>query len=124
MNHFRCIVQGNALPRCSSFCHLKYFFRKNLKCLLRTQTRNQTKSRKSLVANILFCCQYASAAAAAAAALCPPYAGLAALAARCRSSSIADLRLKARRHAAALAASTARVSPPLLPTPATMPADT
>lgn len=54
--------------------------------------------------------QYASAAAAAAAALCPPYAGLAALAARCRSSSIADLRLKARRHAAALAA--ARVTPP------------
>ncbi|XP_068626501.1 short stature homeobox protein 2-like [Battus philenor] len=50
--------------------------------------------------------QYASAAAAAAAALCPPYAGLAALAARCRSSSIADLRLKARRHAAALAAAT------------------
>ncbi|KAF9801548.1 hypothetical protein SFRURICE_015042 [Spodoptera frugiperda] len=60
--------------------------------------------------------QYASAAAAAAAAaLCPPYAGLAALAARCRSSSIADLRLKARRHAAALAA--ARASPPPAPVP-------
>ncbi|GBP37489.1 hypothetical protein EVAR_79422_1 [Eumeta japonica] len=56
---------------------------------------------------------YASAAAAAAAALCPPY-GLAALAARCRSSSIADLRLKARRHAAALAAARAP-SPPLPP---------
>ncbi|XP_026739285.1 short stature homeobox protein 2-like [Trichoplusia ni] len=70
---------------------------------------------------------YASAAAAAAAAaLCPPYAGLAALAARCRSSSIADLRLKARRHAAALAA--ARASPPpaapTAPTPVTAPADT
>ncbi|KAJ0182398.1 hypothetical protein K1T71_001767 [Dendrolimus kikuchii] len=67
--------------------------------------------------------QYASAAAAAAAALCPPYAGLAALAARCRSSSIADLRLKARRHAAALAA--ARASPPpVTPAPASTPADT
>ncbi|XP_028158806.1 short stature homeobox protein 2-like [Ostrinia furnacalis] len=58
--------------------------------------------------------QYASAAAAAAAALCPPYAGLAALAARCRSSSIADLRLKARRHAAAIAAARAP-SPPAAP---------
>ncbi|XP_049875535.1 short stature homeobox protein 2-like [Pectinophora gossypiella] len=67
--------------------------------------------------------QYASAAAAAAAALCPPYAGLAALAARCRSSSIADLRLKARRHAAALAAARA-ASPPPAPAPASAPADT
>ncbi|OWR52216.1 short stature homeobox protein 2-like [Danaus plexippus] len=70
--------------------------------------------------------QYASAAAAAAAAaLCPPYAGLAALAARCRSSSIADLRLKARRHAAALAA--ARAPSPSnspAPAPASAPADT
>ncbi|XP_041975778.1 short stature homeobox protein 2-like [Aricia agestis] len=62
--------------------------------------------------------QYASAAAAAAAALCPPYAGLAALAARCRSSSIADLRLKARRHAAALAAA----RDPTAPAPASAPA--
>ncbi|XP_013134626.1 PREDICTED: short stature homeobox protein 2-like [Papilio polytes] len=80
--------------------------------------------------------QYASAAAAAAAALCPPYAGLAALAARCRSSSIADLRLKARRHAAALAAASAPSPPartphaahaaplpPAPPPPATTPAD-
>ncbi|CAH0727465.1 unnamed protein product, partial [Brenthis ino] len=67
--------------------------------------------------------QYASAAAAAAAALCPPYAGFAALAARCRSSSIADLRLKARRHAAALAA--ARAPSPSAPTaPSPAPADT
>ncbi|XP_013175770.1 PREDICTED: short stature homeobox protein 2-like [Papilio xuthus] len=65
--------------------------------------------------------QYASAAAAAAAALCPPYAGLAALAARCRSSSIADLRLKARRHAAALAAASAP-SPPARPPHAAHPA--
>ncbi|CAK1540173.1 unnamed protein product [Leptosia nina] len=69
--------------------------------------------------------QYASAAAAAAAAaLCPPYAGLAALAARCRSSSIADLRLKARRHAAALAAARGSTPPPSTPAPAHMPADT
>ncbi|KPJ08675.1 Short stature homeobox protein 2 [Papilio machaon] len=75
--------------------------------------------------------QYASAAAAAAAALCPPYAGLAALAARCRSSSIADLRLKARRHAAALAAASAPSPParpahpahPAPPPPASTPAD-
>ncbi|XP_060807475.1 short stature homeobox protein 2-like [Amyelois transitella] len=67
--------------------------------------------------------QYASAAAAAAAALCPPYAGLAALAARCRSSSIADLRLKARRHAAALAAARAP-SPPPPPPPQSASADT
>ncbi|XP_045490100.1 short stature homeobox protein 2 [Pieris rapae] len=63
--------------------------------------------------------QYATAAAAAAAAaLCPPYAGFAALAARCRSSSIADLRLKARRHAAALAAARDSTPPPSTPTPA------
>ncbi|XP_063838536.1 short stature homeobox protein 2-like [Ostrinia nubilalis] len=67
--------------------------------------------------------QYASAAAAAAAALCPPYAGLAALAARCRSSSIADLRLKARRHAAAIAAARAP-SPPAAPPAAPASADT
>ncbi|CAF4795251.1 unnamed protein product [Pieris macdunnoughi] len=71
--------------------------------------------------------QYATAAAAAAAAaLCPPYAGFAALAARCRSSSIADLRLKARRHAAALAAARGSTPPPSTPTPAAAqsPADT
>ncbi|XP_039755931.1 short stature homeobox protein 2-like [Pararge aegeria] len=71
--------------------------------------------------------QYATAAAAAAAALCPPYAGLAALAARCRSSSIADLRLKARRHAAALAAARGHTPPPAAataPSPASAPADT
>ncbi|KAH9641780.1 hypothetical protein HF086_003906 [Spodoptera exigua] len=75
--------------------------------------------------------QYASAAAAAAAAaLCPPYAGLAALAARCRSSSIADLRLKARRHAAALAAARASPppapahAPPVAPVPTSTPTDT
>ncbi|XP_034832616.1 short stature homeobox protein 2 [Maniola hyperantus] len=61
--------------------------------------------------------QYATAAAAAAAALCPPYAGLAALAARCRSSSIADLRLKARRHAAALAAARGHTPPPAASAP-------
>ncbi|KAL0850993.1 hypothetical protein ABMA28_006886 [Loxostege sticticalis] len=66
--------------------------------------------------------QYASAAAAAAAALCPPYAGLAALAARCRSSSIADLRLKARRHAAAIAAARAPSPPAPPPPPAPAPA--
>ncbi|XP_023946778.2 short stature homeobox protein 2-like [Bicyclus anynana] len=70
--------------------------------------------------------QYATAAAAvAAAALCPPYAGLAALAARCRSSSIADLRLKARRHAAAMAAARGHTPPPAAaPSPASAPADT
>nr|XP_026497882.1 short stature homeobox protein 2-like [Vanessa tameamea] len=70
--------------------------------------------------------QYASAAAAAAAALCPPYAGLAALAARCRSSSIADLRLKARRHAAALAAASVPTPPASTsaPSPVSAPADT
>ncbi|XP_050666729.1 short stature homeobox protein 2-like [Leptidea sinapis] len=71
--------------------------------------------------------QYASAAAAAAAAaLCPPYAGLAALAARCRSSSIADLRLKARRHAAAVAAARGPSPPPAVTTPTNtvQPADT
>ncbi|KAM3967546.1 LOW QUALITY PROTEIN: short stature homeobox protein 2 [Aphomia sociella] len=68
--------------------------------------------------------QYASAAAAAAAALCPPYAGLAALAARCRSSSIADLRLKARRHAAALAAARGPSPTPPPPQTASASADT
>ncbi|CAK1602247.1 unnamed protein product [Parnassius mnemosyne] len=68
--------------------------------------------------------QYASAAAAAAAALCPPYAGLAALAARCRSSSIADLRLKARRHAAALAAASAPSPPASAPASSSASAET